>query len=66
MRHVGHFDDHASAGRDPQRPQHPGKVRGTAAGPGVGQATRTGVQGDGVGRMVALQASYFADRLREP
>lgn len=66
MRHVGHFDDHASAGRDPQRPQHAGKVRGTATGACAGQTTRTGIQDDGVGRMVALQASYFADRLCEP
>lgn len=43
MRHVGHFNDHASAGRDPQGPQHPGEIRSPPIGAGAGQATRTGV-----------------------
>lgn len=49
MRHLGHFDDDASAGRDSQGPQHPGEICGAPAGAGVGQATGIGVQGHGVG-----------------
>lgn len=66
MRNVGHFDDNASAGRNPQGPQHPGEIRGPATGAGASQAAGIGVQDDGVGRMVAVQASHFADCLRKP
>jgi len=43
MWHVGNFDDHASAGRDPQGPQYARKICSSPAGVGFGQATRAGV-----------------------
>lgn len=54
MWHVGYFDDNASVGRDPPGPQHPREIRGAPTGFGVGQATGTRFQNDGMGGMVAL------------
>jgi len=43
MRHVGHLDDHASAGRYPQRSRHPREICGAPTGAGIGQVAGTGV-----------------------
>lgn len=63
---MGRIDDHAGAWRESKGSQYPGEVHCASAGPVIGQVTGSGIQSDGMGGVVTVQASNFADSLREP
>lgn len=65
MWHMGHIDDHAGTWRESEGSQYSGEVHSASAGPVIGQVTGSGVQSDGVGGVVTVQTSNFADSLRE-